>query len=210
MAGLLQSGLLKDQQISKDPRGALEGALNDDSPETPLMGKSMPEEETQDPNAATPEEQEAFSKVELMAMDLIWNDKTKDKLVKVLEKGSEEPVPTLANTTMMIFGQVDDQSGGTIPETVVAHSADTILEEVINLAESSGAFPVDENIAGQARQATLMKVAEEFGVEPEDAQELMEGYGEEELQEIRITQEGYNPTVEESEEVPQEIPEELA
>lgn len=124
----------------------------------------------------TPEEQEAFTRLELGAKALIYKDKNAfNSIVKMLQTGAENPAQTLAQAAITVFEMVDEKSGGTVPESLILRGAEVCLDLVIKVAEDTGVMQVDENMAAQALQQMLILAGDKYGFDPAELQGEIEG-----------------------------------
>jgi hypothetical protein len=132
-------------------------------------------EETEAGEEASPQEQDVFTRIELGAMSMLYDDKTHAGFVKMLKAGEGQPAKVLATTAMTVFSEIDKQSGGKIPEEMIIPAlVEGVLGAVVDLAEKTKAFPVDENVAGKAVQELLVMAAQQYDI---DAAELQEAIG---------------------------------
>jgi len=134
-----------------------------------------------DPNAPTPEEQQAYDGVVMAASEVMYGEMSAE-IIKMLEMGKENPPQAIAQAAVTVLVQLDEQSGGSIPETVIVPAAVEIAELMAELADSKGLFPVDEDIIQVAGQYLIELISEEYGVSPEEVQEFMASIPPEEAQ----------------------------
>jgi hypothetical protein len=132
----------------------------------------------------TPEEAEAFEKTSLAALDLLHNEKTRDNVQAMLQKGAQDPARTLGVTAANIVSQLDDKSGNNLPIEIIPHVAGWLVSELAEVANASQAFPVDENVIGKAGHHMTQRVAELYGADMEDAQAAVGSVNEEERNQI--------------------------
>jgi hypothetical protein len=121
----------------------------------------------------TPEEQTAYEKTVLAAMDLVHNEKTRDTYLQLLQRGAKDPARTLGVNAANIVAQLDEQSGNSLPEDIIPHVAGDVVSMLGELADASGAFPVDENVIGKAGQFMIQRIAELYGATLEDAKQAV-------------------------------------
>lgn len=130
-------------------------------------GKAQPEE-------PTPEEQEAFDRVEAAATSIIHKDKAvSDNILKMLEAGSDNPPAALARAGLMVFNIVDEKANGNIPEEIILRGAEVTLDLVIELAEATGTMEVSEEIANQAMREMIVQAGELYDFDTTQLQEAM-------------------------------------
>jgi Ca2+-binding EF-hand superfamily protein len=141
--------------------------------EKPVTGEEQaaPGEE-----AATAEEQDAFKRVEVAAIDILYNEKTNKQFVQMLTEGAKTPANTMAQVAMQIFAIIDEKSGGKIPVSVVIQGAIQVLEVVRDMVEKTGLFEVNEAILGKAVDIVLKTIGERYELDPQEIQELMAEY----------------------------------
>jgi len=148
--------------------------------------KNMPEEK------ATDEEQEAFDRVVYAGMDVLHSEETKPKILEMLETGKENPGQILAQIAVMILKELDQKSGGSIPEEVILQSAEQILSLTAELAENSGIFQVDDKVSNSAAQNLLAQISESYDIDQSEVEELMKTVNEDEIKGIVTEQQGYD------------------
>ena len=136
----------------------------------------------------TPEEQEAFEKTSLAAMDLIHNEKTRDTYLELLQRGAQTPAKTLGTNAANIVAQLDEKSGNSLPEDIIPHVAGDVVTMLGELADASGAFPVDDNVIGEAGHHMIQRIGELYGATMEDAQQVLGSVPSDQLSEIASQQ----------------------
>lgn len=134
----------------------------------------------QESDVPTPEEQEAYERTVLSGIKALTAPESNPQIMEMLA-GEGEPAQKLASVTNAIISQLDEQSGGTIPEVVIMPAAGEILENVVEFANESGVMAVDANVQNQATQHLIMELANTYDISPEDLQELSAGMSEDEL-----------------------------
>lgn len=147
------------------------GQVQDPAAPAPGAEQSAPGED-----AATPEEQDAFKRVELAAIDILYNKKSNQKFIEMLTAGAKTPAKTMAQVAMQVYLMIDEASGGKIPVSVVFQGAVQVLEVVRDMVEKVGLFEVDDAIIGKAVQEMIAISADKFDWDPEEVQELMTEY----------------------------------
>lgn len=146
---------------------------------------AMPEDANSE--QPTPEEQEAYSRVEAAAMEIVFGEKTSEPILQQLQTGADNPGEVLGETAMMVFSQIDEKSGGKIPESVMLQGALKVLDFLVELGEKAGVFQVDEPVQKMAVQQMLISASEMGYISEQDIGELqamIESMPEEEVQSI--------------------------
>lgn len=116
------------------------------------------------PEEPTPEEQDEFTKVELAAKRVIHEKhEAFRKIVDMLKTGKDNPVPTLAQVALLIFGIVDGNSKQGISESIILRAAEVCLDLVIDLAEKAGIMQVDEQMAADAMNELIILAGNQYG-----------------------------------------------
>jgi len=136
-----------------------------------------------------PQQQNAYDRVVLAGLKIFYDQSTHAGIVNMLRNG--EPSEALANTMTNIMLQLDQKSGGKIPEEVILPAAAELLDELAQLAGKSGVFQPDERILGNAMQRMVMSLAEQYGATPEEVQQLMQSVPKEEVQKMVSQQAQY-------------------
>ena len=190
-----------------------------------LMASASPEKaaESQEPNdvppgmtRAEPAEQSAYEKVVLAGMKIMYDDKTRDKVLAPLKLNRDTPAKALAAVAQTLITQIDEQSKGTLPETVILPAAGEILEHLAELAQKSGVLKVDEVVLGKAGQIMVLSLAKHYGATEEDAERLLASVPPDQIQGMVEQQAQYDqyeeaePGMEEGTDDVEEMPDEPA
>jgi len=159
--------------------------------QNPAQLNVAPESQGAPQSNVSPEEQEAYNKVVMAGMKILFeNEKTKNGIEKQLKSGADKPAEILAEVAATIILQLDEQSKGQIPETVIIPAATEILEQVRDLADSLNIFPIDKAVENKAAQLMNAILMEQYGTTPEQMNDVMGQVDPEELQRIQLEQEG--------------------
>lgn len=138
---------------------------------------------------ASSESQDAYERVVMAGMKVLYEDeKTRGQIIERLKADAGNPAKTLADTVSMLMIQLDRQAGGKIPEDVIVPAAVELLEQTSELAESLDIVPIDDAVMNHAAQLMMVSIAEEYGTEPEEIQEVMDSMGTDELRLIEEEQ----------------------
>lgn len=129
---------------------------------------------------ATPEEQEQYERVVLAAGEVLYGQ-TSDSILEFMQAEAENPPVAIARAAHLILTQLDEKSGGTIPETVILPAAMEIAELCGELAASAGLFEVNEDVLQAAGQNAVYLIGDEYGVEPEEMAEFLASLPEDEV-----------------------------
>jgi hypothetical protein len=122
---------------------------------------------------ASPEEQDAYERVVLAGVDVLTNAKTSDAVLELMGSNAEDPPMAIALAAQLIIGQLDEQSGGQIPETVILPATMEIAEQAAELAQKAGLFEVSEDVLQTAGQNAVMLVGGDYDVSEEDIQAFL-------------------------------------
>lgn len=140
----------------------------------------------------TAEEQSEYDQVEAVAHTALFKDKkSRDAVIEQLKAGKDDPAKALADTAMTLLKAMDAESNGTLPEITLLPIGKEIMEQAGEIADAAGIFTVDQNVFGKAGQHFMMLAAQEYGMTPEDAKEIMAGVDEQTQQSMKTEQEGY-------------------
>lgn len=163
------------------------------NPATPVpgdngtMGGDIPGSEQ-----ATGEEQASYEKVVMAGLKVLFEDeKSSSAIIAQLKAGADNPAQAIASATTMLMTALDEQSGGQIPEAVILPAAGELLENVAQLANDAGVFPVDQNVVGQAAQLMITSLSEQYGVDPAEVEEMLGSLDEGQLGQIQQEQSQY-------------------
>jgi len=141
---------------------------------------------------ANAEEQSIYEKVVMAGMKILFDDeKTRPAVINKLKAQKGNPAQSIADLTIMLMLELDKKSGGKIPETVILPAASELLEQISELAESANLFPVDQAVMNYAAQLMVVGLGKEYGVEPEDIDEIMSSMSTNSLRKIEDEQGNY-------------------
>jgi hypothetical protein len=130
----------------------------------------------------TPEEQEAYDRVVMAAQSIIYDEEQSQNIVKMLKKNPANPGEAVGDTTAMLIQQIDEKSGGQIPEEVILPAAFEVMSDLIEMGEESGALDMGgEQDYVSAWHATVGQVMTAYGATQEDIETLMAEYGEDDV-----------------------------
>jgi hypothetical protein len=150
---------------------------------------AAPESAAPASSGVDPQMQEAYDKVVMAGMKILFeNKKTSKGIVSRLKADKDKPAKALSDTAAILMIQLDQQAGGKIPEEVILPAAIELLEQTSELADSLGLFPIDDAVLNRAGQLMVANLAEQYGTTPEDIQEMMGSVNEQELQMIEQEQ----------------------
>lgn len=122
----------------------------------------------------TPEEQDAHDRVVLAAIKVIHeDDEMHAKILQMLKDGADQPASILGQTASIIIQQLDEQSGGKIPEEVIIPAAEEVLTMLAELGSAAGVIQVDQDIVDLATGEMVKSLGEAYGVSEEDIQEFL-------------------------------------
>ena len=138
---------------------------------------------------ATPEENQQLKQASLAAFDVIYNEKTRPGIEKMLQAGAADPAQALASATTTVVTGIDEQSGGQLPEVIIFPLASQVLSDLTDMAGGQGYFEVSEQVKNAAMQQTLIQLGEQYEVDPEAMQQLIEEMGPDQVQAI-VQQQG--------------------
>lgn len=178
---------------ARKPQAA--AAPESEAPQEDVQQKDLQEGEPSGGNGATggeqptPQEQEAYDRVVMAGMKVIYDKTTHQGVMQMVAQQKDEPAKALAYATCLIVEQLDKQSGGKIPQTVILPAAAEIMGLIAELADAAGLFKADDRIMGQATQELIIDLAKKYGVDPADIQGLMQGMDKGKLNEL-VAQQG--------------------
>jgi hypothetical protein len=178
-----------------------DGAETQEGEQMPQQGQAMsPEqglagaEQQLGPNGEQPvteQEQGAYEQVVMAIGNVLYDDATSPQVVQML-KSQEDPAQAIAAVVVMVVTELDDQSGGQIPEEVILPAATEATELVAELAVAKGVFEVDEATLNRAAQHVVQMLSERYGVEEEDVAQMMQGVDPAAFEPQRAQQEAYS------------------
>lgn len=141
-----------------------------------------------DGEPATPQEQNAYEKVVLAGMKVLYGKESSAQFVAMLKAGADDPAKALADATSMLIVQLDKKANGAIPEDVILPAAAELLGLTAELAEKARLFTVDEAVKAKAAQQLLLSLGNEYGVEPAELQALIADVGPERAKQMAAEQ----------------------
>jgi hypothetical protein len=98
-----------------------------------------------------------YSKVVTAGMKMLYDKKAHKKIVEALKAGAQDPARALASVTKSIMSRISEKAK--IPIKVRAQATNEILGMVAELAEKSGAFPIDEAVLRETGKAMSQQSA---------------------------------------------------
>jgi hypothetical protein len=138
---------------------------------------------------ATPAEQDAYNRVVTAGIKILYDKSTHDGIVNMLRSG--DPADALAKTVSTIMVQLDEKSGGKIPETVILPAAAELLDETAKLATAAKIFQADQKTLAVAMQKLVADLGEKYGVNPDQIKSLLQSVPPDQLQSIVAEQSQY-------------------
>lgn len=127
-------------------------------------------------------EQQEYERMVLAGVNVISDETMSQNILNMLQQMQQTPEEGLAEATAFIVGQIDSQ--GDFPETVILKASEEILENVAELANSAKVYQVDEELLQSAGDLLELKLADMYGVDPQDPefQEMIQNTDEKEMQ----------------------------
>lgn|SRR3990167_8794802 len=167
MKGIIQSGMAPEQEQAA--AAPTEAAANEEGEST----------------------QDDYDRVVMAASEVLHDDQTNPGIMKILEDGKDDPATTMASIATMVITQLDEQSGGSIPEDVILPATEDILPMVAELASAAKIFTPDERTMNLAMQKTVGSLGEHYGVAEEDIKGLINSMDPTEVQAMVAKQQQY-------------------
>lgn len=122
----------------------------------------------------TPEERESYNTaMEAVGEMLYTDDQSHEAIMQQLQ--SEEPLRAIAMVTSFIIAQLEQATQGQMPEQLIVPIADEVSDLVMELGEETGVFELSEEDILQAKGAVITSLFEDYGIEEEDLEELLQG-----------------------------------
>lgn len=119
---------------------------------------------------ASPEEEQALEKVLGAADEILFrNEQTSDELAGMLVQ--QDPINAAADVTALLVTQIDEKSGGYVPETVILPASAEILGKVMDMGREIGIDYKQEH-EQQAFVLTTQKLFDHYGIDPDDVDAL--------------------------------------
>ena len=134
-------------------------------PNAQAQPQPQPGQADQQQNQAAPEEQDAYERVVLAGMKILYGDGTHESIMKLLDKNKGNPANAMAEATAMIITQIDHKAAGKVPRQVILQAGIELLAMVGELAEKSNKFEADEGIIKEAGEMVIHKLSKHFGKE---------------------------------------------
>lgn len=181
MKGVLQKNT-QDEEMPQDAgdQNEASGAQDD--------GQNQDQES--DSNVS-PEEQDAYDRVVSAGMHILYDDQTHDGVMKMLQAGEKNPAQAMANVVTMMVTQLDEKSGGKIPEDIILPVTEEFLPMVAELADKAKIFTPDDRTMNLAMQQTVQMLGEQYGMNEADIKEAIGKLDQGEIQKIVSQQQQY-------------------
>jgi len=122
-----------------------------------------------------PKDQEAYDRVVMGGIKALSDKKSNAAIMGLLKQQADNPPQALAEAASVIILQLDERSGGKIPEGVILPAAAEILEEVAEFAQKSKTFTVEQSVVDQATELMITRLAQEYGVDAAETQAFLDG-----------------------------------
>lgn len=140
---------------------------------------------------ATDDEQSQYERLVLAGSQILFSPETSPKIVKMMQTMADKPDQALAAVAVLIVTQLDEQSGGQIPEELILPPVAEFIEQAAELASNAKVFEVDEAVMNRAAQIAIEKLADQYGVSQEQIQALMSQVPPDVATKYRDQQQGY-------------------
>lgn len=181
-------GMVNQAQAAPAPAGppmaAPQGAQGA-PPQGPPTGMVPPPEaapapQEGNPEEMTPEEDEAMESGMQMVSEILYNnDGGHEAVMEGLTKG--KPEESIAEVTLFVVDQIEQQFNGNFPEAAVIPLADEISDMLLELGETKGIFKVDDALFQKSKGMMMQELYEAYGVSEQDLEGLMQGVTSEEV-----------------------------
>lgn len=171
-------------------QGLVAGAMGPQG--EPQQQPQEPQQPQQGGEETTPQEQEAYERTVLAGTEVVYGEETNQPILRMLEEGAENPPQVIAKVTTTIMVQLDEQSGGKIPEVVILQAAQEIAGEVAVLGTEAGLFQLDPTMENQVVQLVVRDTGSAFGVTEEEIQAFLATIPQEEQERAVAEQQQYN------------------
>lgn len=159
-------GLISNQM--KPDEAEVPGAV-----EQPGEQEPQGQDESHGGSEATPQEQDAYNRVVMAGMKILYEDQdSHDAVMKMLD-GGEAPEKDISDTVVMIMSQIDKKSGGKVPQVVIIPAAVELVSLAAELGEKAGIFQADDSVIARAVQMVIIGLCNEYGVSPEEIAQVM-------------------------------------
>lgn len=110
-----------------------------------------------------PQAQQDIRKIVMAGMKALYAQNVTSSIVEILKSEAQNPPEALADATTKIMIALYEKSGGKMPKAFIIPAGQALLRPVADLAAKIGIFEIDKNIAMQASQLLVKKIAEAFG-----------------------------------------------
>ncbi len=132
--------------------------------QVPLEG-AMPEEDL------TPEEEQALHAAVGEAGKVLYDDpKAREMFMQLIKHKPNDESVAMAAAKLVV--QVDKQSGGDIPETMIIPFGVAVTAMLIELGEARGLFTFDDNMEKRVCVLCIKELMQEYGVDPGEVHDL--------------------------------------
>jgi hypothetical protein len=123
----------------------------------------------------TPEEQDASKRMELAALQLLYDKKTHPGIMKLYKSASDDPQQAVSEVTLKIMSILREKAKG-VPESTVIPTALKIMMYVTELGEVSGTIdPLDEQGLQETMRLVTQGLLQMYGVPQDELAAKMQG-----------------------------------
>jgi hypothetical protein len=167
------SGLIDEAQMA-------EGQPTEEQP----AGSDMPGAQQalgMETGKPTAEEQAILDRIVSAGMKFLYEDKSKEAVLKMLQQNQGSPGQAVMAVGEMIMDALMEASKGSLPTEYILPALDQIMELAGEMGEKAGLFTYGEKEHEQAMIGAVGKVMENSGVSQEQAAEMLGAVPQEEL-----------------------------
>lgn len=150
-----------------------DAALEDSTAEGPDAANELTPQAVRASVKMPPELQDAYDRVVLAGMKVMFSDETHESAMKFLMDDSRPTAQRLGEGITSLMGMLYKESNNTLPPQVIIPAAVELLVAAADYLKKSQAMPVTDKEIGDAMGVMLQTLLAKFGAGPDQITEMM-------------------------------------
>ena len=150
-----------------------DAALEDSAAESPGAAGELTPQSVRASIQIPPELQDAYDRVVLAGMKVMFSDETHESAMKFLLDDSRPVAQRLGEGITSLMGMLYKESNSTLPPQVIIPAAVELLVAAADYLKKSQSVPVNDKDIGDAMGVMLQTLLAKFGAGPEQVTQML-------------------------------------